>query len=134
MRCQDVDHTAHFRCMPLAASLQPETARRSGAPLPPEPTPRGARPKSGFAGPASQPARRAAAELRRVRTTGAENRDGLSRTLRELATELAISRRECRERQEENEALKKANAGLRLELESRQVGRLSTVAAPGDRC
>lgn len=119
--------------MPPLATLQPETALRLGAPAAPDATPLGGRPKSGLAGPASQPARRAAAELRRVRTTGAENRDGLSRTLRELATELAISRRECRERQEENEALRKANASLRLELARRPDGRHGIVRAPGER-
>jgi hypothetical protein len=48
---------------------------------------------------------KAALELRRARAA-TESWDGLSRTLREMATDLANSRRECRQREDEIEALK----------------------------
>ena len=52
---------------------------------------------------------RAALELRRARTAPAGSRDGLSRTLRDLA----ISRRDCREKQAQIEALKSEIRRLR---------------------
>jgi hypothetical protein len=63
---------------------------------------------------------RAVLELRRARTSPAGSRDGLSRTLRELATNLAISRRDCRKKQAQIEALKSEIGRLRAPVSGRR--------------
>jgi regulator of replication initiation timing len=55
---------------------------------------------------------RVALELKRTRAVSSEGRDGLSRTLRALATDLAIIRRDCREQRDEIEALRTEVARL----------------------
>ena len=55
--------------------------------------------------PTDRPSLHAARELNSVRTACAESGQRLSRTLQELATDLAISRRECRDQRDEIDAL-----------------------------
>jgi hypothetical protein len=72
----------------------------------------GASSNAAFRAPAARSAERAPLELKTTRAVSAESRDSLSRTLRELATDLATTRRDCREKQDEIQTLKTEIARL----------------------